>query len=73
MKHFLKFLLVLLTATGTLRAMPIVNTPDYGLDLGVRLQFLANGEVVNDPYAQHNRLYMFLKESRLLVNGRYGD
>ena len=69
--RFLGMVLVFLCTAGALRAVPIAHAADYDLDLGLRLQFLANGQIVNDPYAQHNRLYMFMKESRLMFNGRY--
>ena len=50
----------------------IVNTDDFTLNIGGRIQEVAYGEVVHDPVPEKDnaRVYLFLKQARLDLNGR---
>ena len=53
----------------------IVNTDDFTLNIGGRIQEVAYGEVVHDPVPDKDnaRVYLFLKQARLNLNGRVDD
>ena len=55
------------------RGISIVNTDKLSLDIWGRGQMLGVGQVLPDPYADHARVYLFLKQARLGFNGRYED
>jgi len=53
--------------------VPVVNTTENQLDIFGRAQMLGVGEIVPDPKAANQRIYLFLNEARLGVKGRYED
>ncbi len=53
--------------------VPIVNTDQNKLDIFGRAQMIGTGEIVPDPKAQHERVYLFLNEARLGLKGQYED
>lgn len=50
-----------------------LESKDAELNIGVMTQVLAIGQQVDDPFKDHNRLYLFMKEARFRTNGRYQD
>jgi hypothetical protein len=53
--------------------VPVVNTEQNQLDIFGRAQLMGTGEIVPDPIAQHQRVYLFLNEARMGFKGRYED
>jgi hypothetical protein len=53
--------------------VPVVNTPENKLDIYGRAQMIGTGEIVPDPKAAHERVYLFLNEARLGLKGQYED
>jgi len=51
----------------------VVNTDNNQLDLYGRAQMLGVGQIVPDPVANHDRIYLFLNQARLGLKGRYAD
>ncbi len=47
----------------------VVNTEKFNLNIGGRIQEVAYGQLVHDPYADNARVYLFLKQARFRVNG----
>src|SRR5690242_4569194 len=47
----------------------VVNTDNFNLNIGGRIQEVAYGELIHDPYANNGRVYLFLKQARFRVNG----
>ncbi len=50
----------------------VVNTDDFNLNIGGRIQEVAYGELLHDPVPgkDNARVYLFLKQARLNLNGR---
>ncbi len=71
------FVLILTAATFVpqlARAdVPIAKNDEAQLNVGAMTQVLGFGQRVDDPYTDHNRLYLFMKEARLPANGHYQD
>lgn len=55
------------------RGIPLVNTDKLSLSLWGRGQLLGVGQALPDPYADHLRIYEFLREARMGFNGNYED
>lgn len=53
--------------------VPVVNTDTNQLDIFGRAQIMGTGEIVPDPKANHDRIYLFLNEARMGLKGRYED
>ncbi len=53
--------------------VPVVNTDSNKLDIYGRAQVMGTGEIVPDPKASHDRIYLFLNEARLGFKGQYED
>ena len=51
--------------------VPVVNTDTNKLDIYGRAQIMGTGEIVPDPKAAHDRIYLFLNQARLGFKGRY--
>src|SRR5450755_1055369 len=51
----------------------VVNTDQNKLDIFGRAQMIGTGEIVPDPKAQHQRIYLFLNEARMGLKGQYSD
>lgn len=51
----------------------VVNTDSFNLNIGGRIQEVAYGQTVHDPYKDNGRLYLFLKQARFRLNGRVDD
>ncbi len=71
---FLSLSLSAALLTSAARAdIPVVKTEDGQLNVGAMMQALGFGQRVNDPTADHNRAYLFIKEARFRANGNYQD
>lgn len=57
------------------RGVTAVNNDKLGLDIWGRGQMIGVNEIVSDPVhgSGHDRVYEFLKEARMGLNGRYED
>ena len=53
--------------------VPVVNTDMNKLDIFGRAQMIGTGEIVPDPKAAHQRVYLFLNEARFGLKGQYSD
>ena len=53
--------------------VPVFNTDKAQLDIFGRAQLMGTGEIVPDPVASHQRIYLFLSEARLGLKGRFED
>jgi hypothetical protein len=53
--------------------VPVINTEKAQLDIFGRAQLIGTGEIVPDPIANHDRIYLFLNEARMGLKGRYED
>lgn len=51
----------------------VLNTETSKLDIFGRAQLMGVGEIVPDPKANHDRIYLFLNEARLGFKGQYQD
>ncbi len=52
-------------------AIEVVNKEDVGLNIGGRAQVYGFAQYVNDSVRNDARLYLFLKQARLNLSGRY--
>ena len=61
-----------ITTVGFGMSHEVVNTDDFNLNIGGRIQEVAYGELVHDPVPSKDnaRAYLFLKQARLNLNGR---
>jgi hypothetical protein len=55
------------------RGVTLVKNDKVSLDLWGRGQMMGDGQIVADPYADNLRIYEFLKEARIGLNGKYED
>jgi len=53
--------------------VPVMNTDTQKLDIYGRAQMIGTGELVPDPKAANQRIYLFLNEARLGLKGQYED
>src|SRR4051794_39726917 len=51
----------------------VVKTDKFDMNVGGRLQLLGLGENVRDPYREDSRVYLFIKQARLLFDGHADD
>ena len=74
MKRALITLAALALAGATqVQAGEVVGTEKFTLNAHGRLQWLAVGQKVDDPFRSDERLYLFMKQGRLKLDGAYGD
>ena len=55
------------------RGIPLANSDKATLNVWGRGQMLGVGQVLPDPYADHTRIYEFLKQARMGFDGKYDD
>ncbi len=74
MRSTIVFLPALLLATSAARAdIPVVSTNDAELKVGGMVQGLGFAQALDDPYKNDDRVFLFMKEARLRLSGRYGQ
>lgn len=54
-------------------AAEVVRTDNASLDVGARLQLVGFGQMVDDAFRNDARMYLFLKQGRVSLQGHYGD
>ena len=59
--------LMALVAGPSARAGEVVQTGKFTLNANGRLQWLAVGQKLEDPFRSDDRLYLFMKQARLRV------
>ena len=64
---------VALLAASQLRAAEVVGNEKFTLNANGRMQWLAVGQKVDDPFRNDDRLYLFMKQARLRMSGKYQD
>ena len=55
------------------QAVEVLKNDEASLDLGGRFQLLGVGQKVTDPVRKSDRLFLFLKQARVMVSGSLGD
>ncbi|MBV9080781.1 MAG: hypothetical protein JO102_06645 [Elusimicrobia bacterium] len=57
---------------GFTMGLEVANTDSFNMNIGGRIQEVAYGELLHDPVPKkdNGRLYLFLKQARLNINGR---
>ncbi len=50
--------------------VPIVKTEDTEVNIGAMLQVIGYGQILNDPFRNDQRAYLFMKEARLRLSGK---
>lgn len=55
------------------RGLEVINNEKLGLNIHGRGQMIGVGQNVPDPYRDHNRIYLFMKQARLAFDGHYED
>jgi hypothetical protein len=75
MKLMMRFLAALVLLGGTIpaQAMEIFRTDKLSMDMYGRAQMIGVGQYVPDPYRDHMRVYLFLKQARVGFKGNYED
>ncbi|MBC7690873.1 MAG: hypothetical protein H7222_03835 [Methylotenera sp.] len=66
-------LLFSLTCGFNAQALELLKKDDASLNLGGRFQLLALGQKVSDPARPDDRLFLFLNQARLILDGTLGD
>src|SRR2546425_11684489 len=64
---------VALLGASVARAGEVVGNEKFTLNANGRLQWLAVGQKLDDPFRNDDRLYLFMKQARLRLNGKYQD
>ena len=54
-------------------ALELMKKDDASFNLGGRFQLFGVAERVNDPYKENNRLFLFLKQARIMASGTIED
>ena len=72
LSSILGFLLAL-APTLALADIKVLESKEAELNIGAMTQVIGFGQQVDDPFTDHNRLYLFMKEARFRTNGRYQD
>ena len=65
--------LVAFLGAANARAGEVVAKDDFQLGAHGRLQWLAVGQKLDDPFRNDDRLYLFMKQARLRLEGKYHD
>ena len=55
------------------RAGEIVKNDKFVLNANGRMQWLVVGQKVDDPFRSDDRMYLFMKQARLRLTGKYND
>ena len=55
------------------RAGEVVKNDKFTLNANGRMQWLAVGQKLDDPFRSDDRMYLFMKQARLRLTGKYGD
>jgi hypothetical protein len=61
------------SAAASARAVEVVHNDKLKLDMYGRGQMIGVGQYVPDPYRDHLRVYLFLKQARIGFKGQYED
>lgn len=71
----LKYLaaIAMLAGLSQVHAVELVKKDDATFNLGGRFQLFGVGERVTDPYKENNRLFLFLKQARIMASGTIED
>lgn len=64
---------VLLGSTIPAQAMEVFRTDKLSMDMYGRAQMIGVGQYVPDPFRDHMRVYLFLKQARVGFKGNYED
>jgi Phosphate-selective porin O and P len=70
LKKSLAVLAVLVGLSSMSYGMEVINNDKGSMNIGGRIQEVAYGELVHDPYKDNARVYLFLKQARFRVNGK---
>jgi len=62
---------LLSVSTASRADIPVVKTDNAELDIGGMTQLLGMGQIVDDPYKDNARAYLFIHEARLRMGGNY--
>jgi hypothetical protein len=65
--------LMAVIGTASAQAGEVVKNDKFTLNANGRMQWLAVGQNVDDAFRNDNRLYLFLKQARLRMTGKYND
>ena len=55
------------------RAGEVVKNDKFTLNANGRMQWLAVGQKLDDPFRSDDRMYLFMKQARLRLTGKYND
>jgi hypothetical protein len=55
------------------RAGEVVKNDKFTLNASGRMQWLAVGQKLDDPFRSDDRMYLFMKQARLRLTGKYND
>jgi hypothetical protein len=55
------------------QAGEVVKNDKFTLNANGRMQWLAVGQKLDDPFRSDNRMYLFMKQARLRLTGKYND
>jgi len=72
-RTFLTLGLMALIGTANARAGEVVKNDKFTLNANGRMQWLAVGQKLDDPFRSDNRMYLFMKQARLRLTGKYND
>ena len=75
MKHTLTLLMTAALVAGSVPAyaLEVVRNEKTKLDIYGRAQMIGVGQYVPDPYRDHMRVYLFLKQARIGFKGMHED
>ena len=65
--------LMALVGAVNARAGEVVKNDKFVLNANGRMQWLAVGQKLDDPFRNDKRLYLFMKQARLRLNGSFQD
>lgn len=71
----IKYLVAIVIWLGLtqVQAIELIKKDDASFNLGGRFQLYGVGEKVSDPFKENNRIFLFLKQARIIVNGTMED
>jgi len=65
--------LMALVGIAQARAGEVVKNDKFTLNASGRMQWLAVGQKLDDPFRSDDRMYLFMKQARLRLTGKYND
>ncbi|HEU0108334.1 MAG TPA: hypothetical protein VFT38_19275, partial [Vicinamibacteria bacterium] len=65
--------LMALVGIAQARAGEVVKNDKFTLNANGRMQWLTVGQKVDDPFRSDDRMYLFMKQARLRLTGKYND